>query len=53
MPAKKRMPECFGSKNGYLYKCHEHAEFVSLGSGKVPCDYVEKCYREHLRKTKG
>jgi len=41
---------CFGSKNGYLAKCHEHAEFIPLGRGKVPCDYVEKCYQEHLRK---
>ena len=50
MPAKKQETECFGSRNGYLAKCHEHAEFIPLGRGKVPCDYVEKCYQEHLRK---
>ena len=53
MPAKKQETECFGSRNGYLAKCHEHAEFIPLGRGKVPCDYVEKCYQEHLRKKEG
>lgn len=52
MLVEKQTPECFGSRNGYLHKCHEHAEFIPLGRGKVPCDHIEKCCQEYLRETK-
>lgn len=39
-----KKPKCFGSRNGYLYKCHEHKE-----SNPV-CEKVEKCYQAFLSK---
>lgn len=41
-----KKPECFGKKDGYMIKCHEHESYYL----EPPCKYVERCYKKYISK---